>query len=174
MSLTSDFSQGSEKGSILKQYQPRFPLVYDSIYGPYAPITDLESSLQRDFLNLMLTSPGEWPMNPDLGVGLRRYLFENYDSSKFTELRPSIIKQVDKYLPNVQVQNVDISSNDTDRDNNRVFITISYTILGNRYMSTKFALDRDLKTTMINLQDVKSTIAENSLNSGLKSSMVKI
>lgn len=174
MSLTSDFSQGNQRNSIQKQYQPSFPLIYDSIYGPYAPITDLESSLQRDFLNLMLTSPGEWPMNPDLGVGLRRYLFENYNSSKFTELRPNIMKQVDKYLPNIQIQNVEILSNDTDQDNNRVFITISYTILGNRYMSTKFALDKDLKTTTINLQDAKSTIAENTLNSGLKSNMAVI
>ena len=45
------------------------------------PILSKEESLRQDFKFLILTqSQSEWPMNPDLGVGLRRYLFENYSA----------------------------------------------------------------------------------------------
>ena len=80
MSLFSSVNGSLRDRLFRKQYQPLFPLKYDSVYGPYKPLTSLQESLHQNFVNLLLTSPGEWPMNPDLGVGLRHYLFEMSNS----------------------------------------------------------------------------------------------
>ena len=75
------------QSSDTKLWHPRFPLKYSDNFGPYEPITNIYESLNRDFINLVLTHPGEWPMNPDLGIGIKQYLFEQYDSPKLDELR---------------------------------------------------------------------------------------
>ena len=48
---------------------------------------------------LVLTSPGERVMEPDFGVGVRSYLFENFNNSVFTEIESAIRKQVSIFLP---------------------------------------------------------------------------
>ena len=175
MSLTADFSHNSKRSGIKKQYQPIFPLEYSPIYGPYAPITNLEASLQRNFINILLTSPGEWPMNPDLGVGLKTYLFENYNSPKMSELRPSIVKQVDRYLPNIQIHKIDLQASEAEQDSHQVSIIISYILLGNQYISTRFALDEAMKVKNMDIErTVIASQASESLNSNLKSNMVTI
>ena len=83
----------------IKNYQPIFPLVYDGETGPYKSITSQKESIQRDFQYLLLTNPGEWPMNPDLGIGVRRYLFETYDSPELAKIEERIRSQLSKYLP---------------------------------------------------------------------------
>ena len=122
-------------------YQPEFPLKMDNLHGPYRPITNLETSLAKDFENLLLTSPGEWPMNPDIGVGIKRYLFENYDSPELTRLRPRIEQQIQRYLPNLQLVEVKFVAPDQDKDNNRVKIQIAFAILGSFLWTVQAVLD---------------------------------
>ena len=142
MSLFDSFETPSKRREQVKeQYQPSFPLEYDSVYGPYKPITSLEESLHRNFINILLTSPGEWPMNPDLGVGLKRYLFENYGSPIMSQLRSNIIKQVDRYLPNIKILDVAVEATNEQKDLGQVFITIKYLILGSYYIAEKYVLD---------------------------------
>ena len=63
----------------------------------YKMITSLEMSIQKDFENLLLTSQGEWPMNPEIGVGLRELLFENHNSPEITGLESKIRDQVRRF-----------------------------------------------------------------------------
>jgi len=112
------------------RYQPDFPLVYDETHGPYRMITSLEMSIQKDFENLLLTSPGEWPMNPEIGVGLRELLFENHGSSLVTGLESKIRRQVERFLPSVEIYKVDLTTTAQEKDENLLKIKLIYSILG--------------------------------------------
>lgn len=123
-------------------YQPIFPLKYDEVYGPYRPITSEIASLQQNFENLLATNPGEWPMNPDLGIGLRNYLFESYESTKLDELKPTVVRQLEKYLPQVRLLGISFLSNEQQKDENFLKIAFRYSIYGTTFV--------DLVTKIIN------------------------
>ena len=64
---------------------------------------------------IVLTSPGEKVMNPLFGVGARQYLFEQFSDNLFKTFRGSVIAQVAKYLPLVEI--VEINFFDRNNDN---------------------------------------------------------
>ena len=135
------------------RYQPDFPLVYDGAHGPYKMITSLEMSIQKDFENLLLTSPGEWPMNPEIGVGLRQLLFENHGASLVTGLEAKIRRQVEKFLPSVAIIKVDLTTSPEEKDENLLKIKLIYSILGGTVMTSTVDTSAN-KTINININSV--------------------
>ncbi len=121
----------------IKNYQPIFPLVYDSTTGPYKSITSHKESIQRDFQYLLLTNPGEWPMNPDLGIGVRRYLFESYDSPELGKIEERIRSQLSKYLPFPYIQFISAKfiSTPDQRDIGTVKLKLKYAILASQLVT---------------------------------------
>ena len=142
---------GITESSKTKLWQPKFPLKYSKNFGPYEPITDVYESLNRDFINLVLTSPGEWPMNPDLGVGIKQYLFEQYNSPKLGELKPSIIRQLERYLPRVRLVDLEFNSTDQEKDEHYLKIVLKYSILGNSFIGTGFFIGEDGFTSVVEI-----------------------
>jgi len=134
-----------------KLWQPKFPLRYSSNFGPYEPITNVYESLNRNFINLILTNPGEWPMNPDLGIGIRQYLFEQYNSPKLDELRPRIISQLERYSPRVKLIDLEFNATDEQKDEHYLKIVIKYSIMGNSFFGTGFTIGDGGFTSVIEL-----------------------
>lgn len=127
------FIPNPTKDIVKVQYQPIFPLVYDDWFGPYKPITSMEESIQKDFEYLLLTNPGEWPMNPDLGIGIKRYLFENYKSPELSKIQERAKNQLAKYLPFPYVQLISMNFEETpeQQDLGETTLKIRYVILSN-------------------------------------------
>lgn len=76
-------------------------------------------------IRLLLLEPGTIQSHPDMGVGL----ISNYrymETSEINRLRLKIEDQVDKYLPNFKLTNVDLSI--VDKNELNVKITIDNTI----------------------------------------------
>tara|TARA_R110002110_G_scaffold143381_1_gene332196 strand:+ start:1018 stop:1386 length:369 start_codon:yes stop_codon:yes gene_type:complete len=103
---------------------PKLPLRrdYEDGFGLTKSFTELAS---QNLKNIVLTSPGERVMDPEFGVGIRRYLFRNDVSSIKGEIKGRVKSQVRKYLPYLDVISVDISSLD---DHNTMHVRISYKI----------------------------------------------
>lgn len=129
-----------------KQLQPSWPLRMDKQFGPYTPIIDAAESIFQDLRFLFMSSPGEWPFKPEMGIGLRKYLFESPTSPKFLELKTRIRDQIKKYLPAVEIMNVNIV--ETEEQENNVGIIFEYRIpqLGIDE-AVVFNLTEDLGTT---------------------------
>ena len=87
------------------------PLTRDPSFGTYTLITNYKDEIRQNFKNLLLTSPGERIMNTDFGVGLRRYLFENYADARYG-LRQRIETQTRKYMPYIVIHDVVFDSVD--------------------------------------------------------------
>ena len=107
-------------------FQPYWPLLIDDVDGPYKSIRSARESIQQNFTFLLQTIPGEWPMNPDLGVGLQRYLFENYNSSDLDSAKQNLKNQLSKYLPSVILVDAKFIQTDEDQDGSSVIFRITY------------------------------------------------
>ena len=119
----------SSKESTGLKMQPSYPLSLNESSGPSECIDNVHDSLRQDFLFLLFTEPGEWPMNPNLGVGLKRYLFENYNSSKISEIIPRINDQLNKYLPRVKLLRANLMATDEEKDQGILTIRLNYSIM---------------------------------------------
>ena len=69
-----------------------------------------EEVVLQNLINLLLTIPGERMMIPDFGVGLKKYLFENDVSLLRLEIGGKIRNQVSKYLPFVEIIDLNFTS----------------------------------------------------------------
>ena len=87
-------------------YSPKFPLQLDNYVGAYSLNTTLLEVAKQNFMNVLLTSPGERLMDQDFGVGLRQYLFEPNIPGLHTSIATNIQKQVGKYTPYIQLGTV--------------------------------------------------------------------
>ena len=129
-------NKNSTPGQNQISYQPIFPLKYDETYGPYRPLTSLESSIQRDFEYLLMTNPGEWPMNPQMGIGIRSLLFEVYGSRDVTGIQARIQDQLSRFLPRVQLLSAELLATDEQKDQHFLNIRLNYSILGSSFVQT--------------------------------------
>ena len=94
---------------------PALPLRRDASHGTYNLITNYTEEIRQNFKNLVLTSPGERVMNTDFGVGIRKYLFENFGTAR-TSIRQRIDSQVKKYMPYVVIQDILFNGRQNDED----------------------------------------------------------
>lgn len=147
----------------MAQIQPRWPLKMDPYYGPYSSVATVAESIHQDFLQLLKTMPGEWPMRPDLGVGLVKYLFENPNSTDFSSVKSRIKSQVGKYLKAIEVTNIEIETPPNLIDYNQARLVIEYYIkpLGLRRTLGLLAADATLKEQAVdaisNLEPVEKS-----------------
>ena len=95
--------------------------------GVFNSIFSTKEQIKHNFINLLLTRKGERIENPDFGTTLRTYLFEPLTESYSTEnIKEDIIEETSKYIPEIRIIEIDISSN---HDNNLILIKITYQIL---------------------------------------------
>jgi phage baseplate assembly protein W len=114
-------------------FSPKLPLVKSDIDGWMLTKTPTEM-VKQNFKMLILTSPGERVMEPEFGVGIRGYLFEQLTEEVFIRIRTRINEQVATYMPYVII--LDLTFNSTaqgpqqalDYDENYLGISITYEI----------------------------------------------
>lgn len=107
---------------------PALPLIVDEKDGPYRLNKETPELIRQNLKMVLLTIPGEKVMDPKFGVGLSRYVFENYSQGLDSQIMGEITLQVEKYLPYVYLQNIAVQP--AGIDENVLNITISYQIPG--------------------------------------------
>jgi phage baseplate assembly protein W len=88
----------------------------------FTTATQIESNIK----NLLLTKKGERVMQPDFGCGLQELLFEPNDSDLETKIEDIINNAVSFWLPSVTVAAIDITSEPSQKDVNRINVKITY------------------------------------------------
>jgi len=101
----------------------KLPLVKSEIDG-FAMLKTIRDTAKQNFKMLLLTSPGERVMDPLYGVGLKRYLFQNFTQITFSEIDTKIREQVSIYMPALQIDEIQFSG--SDFDSNSLVVRISY------------------------------------------------
>tara|TARA_R100000005_G_scaffold36705_1_gene17015 strand:- start:175 stop:558 length:384 start_codon:yes stop_codon:yes gene_type:complete len=104
-------------------FSPKLPLTTDPDDG-YALTKSLKEVARQNFKNLVLTSPGERIMDPEFGVGIRNYLFENNTVSTQGKIEAKIRSQTKKYLPYITVELVEFDNVDTNPNISENFLGV--------------------------------------------------
>ena len=102
------------------------PLIYGKQDGPFQLNKTIEESVKQNFKNLILTVKGERIMDPNFGVGIHSYLFQNYTLATTQDLREETIAQVKKYMPFINL--IDLNISDSGININEFYIYIKYSV----------------------------------------------
>ena len=97
------------------------PLTFDLIANTN------ETAIARSIRNLILTSPGERPFNPELGSEVSRLLFEPCDDVTTDALKEQIENTINNFEPRVRLRQVVVRPN---FDIGEYDISIRYDIIG--------------------------------------------
>ena len=93
-------------------YGINFPF-RDSAVGDYLQLTETESrQIKADLLHLLLTRKGSRYYLPDFGTRLYEYIFEPFDGLTFDAIESDIRDSVQKYMPNLLLNNITITPAD--------------------------------------------------------------
>jgi len=87
----------------------RLPFVRDGVYG-FGTLTNINSVAKQNLKMVLLTVPGERIMDPNFGVGLKKFLFEPLNQKTMGRIESKIKKQARKYLPYINISSVNFTS----------------------------------------------------------------
>tara|TARA_Y100001963_G_scaffold157923_1_gene255743 strand:+ start:4693 stop:5085 length:393 start_codon:yes stop_codon:yes gene_type:complete len=93
---------------------PKLPLMVDDIDGHYNNNKTIKESVAQNLKHLLLTNKGEKMMDPSFGAGLMSHLFEPMLVTSFPDIETSIIQQVAKYLPFVEITDIQFQTGNPD------------------------------------------------------------
>lgn len=92
----------------VKTYGIQFPF-RDSTRGDYLRLTETpEDEIRTDLLHLILTRKGSRYYLPDFGTRIYEFIFEPFDGPTFDNIKSDIQDAVDKYIPNLQINNITV------------------------------------------------------------------
>ena len=109
---------------------PKLTLELDTEDGAYKLLKTITEVSKQNLKMLVLTAPGERVMEPDFGVGLRRYLFELATTGLEESIRQRIIDQTRRYLPYIRLSEVLVATAQTDPSvpDNNLAVRIVYSV----------------------------------------------
>ncbi len=104
---------------------PQLPLTINSIDG-YTSIKSLKKLVKQNFKMLILTNPGERVMEPEFGIGIKQFLFENFESDVYARIDSRIREQTAIYIPIVSITSIEFGRGGIE--DNSLGIRIEYRI----------------------------------------------
>ncbi len=85
-----------------------------------------------NLINLIMTRKGERVMQPDFGCDIWRVLFEPIDGGRLeNRIEDYIEEAVNRWLPNILIQNIEFPYDETDIDNNNINVSIKFSLNAN-------------------------------------------
>jgi len=86
----------------------KYPIARDG-RGYFSKCTNVEAT-KSCLIQILKTERGERLMTPDYGASLKSLLFEQADGDLKEQIRERIVRSITKYLPNVKILKIKISS----------------------------------------------------------------
>ena len=102
----------------------------DASGGFFASTTTTIEAVKNNIRNLLQTEEGERFFQPNLGINLKRKLFENLKEGDITDIQNTILDKFDFWLPFVETRDIQIltNSDDTTIGVNTIIIKIIFNI----------------------------------------------
>jgi phage baseplate assembly protein W len=90
-------------------------------------------AIKNNIINFFLVNPGEIPMNPTFGGGLRNFIFSQIEEENINGLKENIEFKLEKYFPSVGISSLNVLRDD---DNNSLTVELKYYILNSNTQDT--------------------------------------
>ena len=106
----------------------KLPIEFDNGYDSLT--TETLEAVKQNLLNLCSTEAGERVMQPNLGVKLKRYLFEPFSQELVVNLKDTIMESLNYWLPFITVNNIEVkmSDNQSGEGNNTLDVSIFFSL----------------------------------------------
>jgi len=100
-----------------------------------------DAAIKQSVVNLLLTSKGERPFQPDLGSKLRDILFENLDVATAAEIGRDIRSTLNQFEPRITLIGLDV---DVNFEDNGFDVALEFEIIGREDfpVAVEFFLER--------------------------------
>ena len=83
------------------------------------------AAIKNNLINYFLTNPGERPLNPLFGGGLRAFIFEQITDENLDFLQENLQSNIGEIFPNITINNLEVKG---QKDNNIVTISLNYSV----------------------------------------------
>ena len=113
----------------------QLPLVLDN--GELASTKTTIEAVKQNLLNLCSTEAGERVMQPNLGVRLKRFLFQPFTDSIILEIQNVLTESINYWLPFLTIKNIQVAMSDEQAHDYRNSLDIKI----------EFMLEKDESTT---------------------------
>ena len=101
----------------------------DGKEGYFASTTTTIEAVKNNIKNLVQTDKGERFMQPELGLNLRNYMFEQVTDEIIINIQNDIVDIFKVWLPFVEIQDIQVSANETDAiGRNKLSVNIVFNI----------------------------------------------
>lgn len=142
-----------------KTYGITFPF-RDSFNGKYLDLTETaDQEIRTDLIHLLLTRKGARYFLPDFGTRLYEYIFEPLDGPTFNQIEAEIRDSVQKFIPNLQIDNISVYAATDDLPNSNLNpqnqVTNTFNIPGKSYLNhtAKVKIDYTITSNAFNKSD---------------------
>jgi phage baseplate assembly protein W len=93
--------------------------------GVFKPNYTTKEAIKNNLVNYLLTNPGERPLNPTFGGGLRAFIFEQITTNNLDFLKERISSNIKTYFSNVNINELEILRQE---DNNSITVSLTYNV----------------------------------------------
>jgi phage baseplate assembly protein W len=95
--------------------------------GPAVFISNYQTqeSIKNNLINFFLTNPGERPLNPTFGGGLRAFIFEQIADDNLDGLKENVSLQIQNTFPSIIVNSLNVLRDD---DYNSITVELKYSV----------------------------------------------
>ena len=103
----------------------------DGIEGWFASTTTTIEAVKNNIKNLLSTHKGERYMQPNIGLNLRKFLFEQFTDELRLQIENDILDTLDFWLPFIQVKNLKVEMSSATAgsvNNNKLIISVVFNI----------------------------------------------
>ncbi len=102
----------------------------NGVEGWFASTDTTIKAVKNNIKMLLSTEKGERLMQPNLGIGLKKFLYEQYNDEMRMEIQNEIVNVFKSWLPFVEIRQLDISMAETDTvGKNKLSIYILFNII---------------------------------------------
>tara|TARA_Y100000593_G_scaffold92908_1_gene185993 strand:+ start:799 stop:1242 length:444 start_codon:yes stop_codon:yes gene_type:complete len=101
--------------------------------GWFASTSQTFAAVKNNIKALLMTTKGERLMQPNLGMNLKKYLFEPLNDDLIIEIENDIVQTFQFWLPFVNILDLDIRSNENDGyGGHTISVTLKFSIKQNQ------------------------------------------
>jgi phage baseplate assembly protein W len=102
----------------------------NGVEGWFASTDTTIKAVKNNIKMLLNTNKGERLMQPNLGINLRKFLFEQYNDESRIAIQNEIVDVFKTWLPFVEIKELNISMDETDSvGKNKMMIYITFNII---------------------------------------------
>jgi phage baseplate assembly protein W len=83
-----------------------------------------QEAIKNNLINYFLTEPGEIPLNPTFGGGLRSFLFQQIEGGDLGNLKNDVSNKLATFFPSVNVISLDVF--ETQNVPNSITVNLKY------------------------------------------------